>query len=158
MAVQTHEYTVNLKWTGNQKGGTTSYQAYDRDHEISMPGKVTIPGSSDPAFRGDRSRYNPEELLVAAISACHMLWYLHLCADSGVEVTEYVDVPLGRMIESSGSGGHFTDVLLRPKVTIARETSKKDAEALHSQAHERCYIANSLNFPVRCQPRILTAG
>src|SRR6476661_292670 len=102
-----HTYEIDLTWTGNRGTGTSAYRAYDRTHEIGAPGKPALPGSSDPAFRGDGTRYNPEEFLVAALSACHMLAYLHLCADAGVVVTGYVDRARGVMTETESGGGHF---------------------------------------------------
>lgn len=148
-----HRYTVEMKWTGNLGSGTSAYAAYSRDHVHSAGGKpVTIPGSSDPAFRGDASRYNPEELLVAALSSCHMLWYLHLCADAGIVVESYEDSPVGLMIEERGEG-QFTRVTLAPRVTI-RAGDSEQAHALHQEAHRLCFIARSVNFPVQLMPSI----
>src|SRR5882724_9252455 len=115
-----HKYETTVRWTGNLGTGTTGYKDYGRNHEISGSGKPVIPGSSDPAFRGDASRYNPEELLVATLSACHMLWYLHLCADSKIVVTAYSDTPVGFMAETADGGGHFTKVVLRPRVILKK--------------------------------------
>lgn len=153
MKHKTHSYSATVQWTGNLGQGTSSYRAYTRDHEISIPGKPVILGSADPAFRGDPSRYNPEELLVASLSTCHMLWYLHLCADAGVTVTHYSDDPAGTMVETD-DGGHFTEILLQPKVTVKAGTNLELAIGLHEKAHRFCFIANSVNFPVRCQPSI----
>ncbi len=153
-----HCYTVQVRWTGNLGRGTVGYGAYARAHEISVTGKPVIPGSSDPAFRGDPSRYNPEELLVASLSACHMLWYLHLCADAGVVVTDYADAASGTMVETPDGGGRFTAVVLRPDVTISRGGDAVLAERLHERAHRLCFIASSVNFPVRCEPRIREGG
>lgn len=149
-----HSYAVRVTWTGNLGQGTSGYTTYDRSHEISAAGKPAIPGSSDPAFRGDRSRYNPEDLLVASLSACHMLWYLHLCADAKIVVADYVDDASGTMAETSDGGGHFTEVVLRPSVVIGRGGDTALATALHERAHHLCFIANSVNFQVRCEPRI----
>ena len=143
-----HRYELSVCWTGNQGTGTSAYTGYSRNHDVIGAGKATIAGSSDPAFRGDRSRYNPEELLVASLSTCHMLWYLHLCADSGVVVTRYEDTPLGVMREDSDGSGVFTEVVLRPVVTIS-QGSEQDAHRLHEQANRMCYVANSVKFPVR---------
>lgn len=148
-----HSHAVRLTWTGNLGQGTSGYRAYDRAHEISAAGKPSIPGSSDPAFRGDPSRYNPEDLLVASLSACHMLWYLHLCADAKIIVTDYVDDAVGAMVETPDGGGHFEEVVLRPAVII-REGDAALATKLHGRAHHLCFIASSVNFPVRCEPRI----
>jgi organic hydroperoxide reductase OsmC/OhrA len=145
-----HNYRVNVIWTGNTGSGTSGYQAYKRDHEISVVGKPPILGSSDPKFRGDAARYNPEELLVAALSTCHMLWYLHLCADAGIVVESYEDRAEGTMKETTEGGGRFVSVKLRPHVRVIG--SIKQAEALHQRAHELCFIANSVNFPVEHEP------
>jgi len=148
-----HAYAVRVDWTGNLGSGTSGYRAYSRSHEITVPGKPPLPGSSDPTFRGDRSRYNPEELLVASLSACHMLWYLHLAADAGVVVTGYEDEARGTMVEAP-DGGSFTEVVLRPVVTIWPGADADAAQALHERAHSLCYIARSVSFPVRCEPEV----
>ena len=149
-----HSYPVRVEWTGNLGQGTGGYRAYERTHEISVAGKPIIPASSDPAFRGDPARYNPEELLVASLSACHMLWYLHLCADARIIVTRYGDSAAGTMVETPDGGGHFTEVVLRPAVVIRSGGDIAQAEKLHEGAHQLCFIANSVNFPVRCEPSI----
>jgi organic hydroperoxide reductase OsmC/OhrA len=150
-----HRYAVRTTWTGNIGQGTANYRAYKRDHEISGPHKqIVIPGSSDPKFRGDPARYNPEELLVASLSACHMLWMLHLCADAGISIASYSDDATGTMSESPDGSGRFTEVLLHPVMKIADAARISDAEALHARAHELCFIANSVNFPVRCTPSV----
>jgi organic hydroperoxide reductase OsmC/OhrA len=151
-----HTYAVSIRWTGNRGSGTRDYTSYDRTHEITAPSKPAIAGSSDAAFRGDATRYNPEDLLVASLSACHMLSYLHLCAVSGIEVVAYADDAAGTMVEVRESGGHFTDVVLRPRVTIANGDPDLAAH-LHEKAHHQCFIANSVNFPVRCEPTITLA-
>jgi organic hydroperoxide reductase OsmC/OhrA len=152
-----HEYSVTVKWTGDLGTGTSGYRAYKRDHEISAPGKPVIPGSSDPAFRGDPSRYNPEEMLVASLSTCHMLWYLHLCAEAGIVVTGYVDEPRGVMAETEEGGGRFTEVVLRPRVRLAAGADPALAQRLHEKAHDLCFIASSVNFPVTCEAETETA-
>ena len=149
-----HSYSVNVRWTGNLGQGTSNYQGYKRDHEISVPGKPPVPASSDPNFRGDKTRYNPEELLVASLSACHMLWYLHLCSEAGIVVTDYHDDAKGAMTETADGGGHFTSVTLRPTVTFASAVDTELAQKLHEKAHHLCFIANSVNFPVLCEPSI----
>jgi len=149
-----HSYQIDLRWVGNRGPGTANYRAYARDHEIAAPGKTAIAGSSDPKFRGDASRYNPEELLVASLSACHMLWYLHLCSESGIVVNDYQDAATGSMVESDDGGGHFTSVTLRPAVRIS-DTGKSDlAMELHDRAHHLCFIASSVKFPVLCEPSV----
>ena len=153
---KTHAYQITTTWTGNTGAGTSDYRGYERAHEISAPNKPVIAGSSDAAFRGDATRYNPEELLVASLSACHMLWYLHLCAENGIVVMAYMDDARGTMAETENGSGHFTEVTLRPVVTIAAGDGER-AKHLHERAHELCYIANSMNFPVRCECTIKNA-
>ena len=148
MVGKEHHYAVTVEWTGNTGRGTASYRGYERAHTIACPGKPDIPGSSDQNFRGDPSRWNPEELMVASLSTCHQLWYLHLCAVAGVVVTAYRDLAEGVMIEESDGGGRFIRVVLRPEVTIARSSDADKALALHHEAHAKCFIANSVNFPV----------
>jgi organic hydroperoxide reductase OsmC/OhrA len=147
-----HSYTVTTTWTGNTGTGTSGYRDYARCHEISSTEKPSIPGSSDPAFRGDRTRWNPEELLVASLSACHKLWYLHLCAEAGVVVEKYADEAVGVMEESADGGGQFVEVILRPRVELASGSDQAKARSLHHDAHARCFIARSVNFPVKCEP------
>jgi len=155
--LRTHRYALHLTWTGNDGSGTSGYRAYRRDHELAASGKPTIAGSSDPQFRGDRQRWNPEELLVAALSACHQLWYLHLCADAGIVVSAYEDSPEGFMEESADGGGQFTRVVLRPQVTVATGSSAELAQSLHERAHALCFIARSVNFPVELDARVTVA-
>ena len=147
-----HRYTLRLDWEGNRGSGTSSYTAYGREHRLSAPGKGTIAGSSDAAFRGDASRWNPEELLVASLATCHQLWYLHLAADAGIGVLAYHDEPEGWMVEDADHGGHFRRVVLRPTVTIRAGDDAARAAALHQRAHHLCFIANSVKFEVACEP------
>jgi organic hydroperoxide reductase OsmC/OhrA len=147
-----HSYSVSVRWTGNRGAGTRSYTAYERSHDILADGKPAIAGSSDPAFRGDRTRYNPEDLLVASLSACHMLAYLHECANAKIVVLEYHDDASGIMEETANGGGRFTEVVLRPSVVVEDPNHIEQASALHHHAHELCFIASSVNFPVRCEP------
>jgi organic hydroperoxide reductase OsmC/OhrA len=151
-----HRYVVSVSWTGNRGSGTSGYRDYTRDYEIAAEGKPVIPGSSDPAFRGDRSRWNPEELLVASLSACHKLWYLHLAAEAGIVVTAYIDRAEGVMEISAGGAGRFKSVVLHPAVTVKSGSDIERARALHESAHEMCFIANSVNFRVECEPEIKT--
>src|ERR1700720_4094993 len=144
-----HRYSVNVAWTGNTGKGTSDYRSYTRDHEIRVPGKPPIHGSSDPKFRGDPVRYNPEELLVASLSSCHMLWYLHLCAINGIVVTDYKDEANGVMAENADGSGAFVEVTLNPHVTIDAHSDPAKALLLHEEAHRYCFIANSVNFPVK---------
>jgi len=148
-----HQYKLSIIWTGNKGAGTSHYRAYDRDHLIQAAGKNDIEGSSDPAFRGNPTKYNPEEMLVAALSSCHMLWFLHVCAEAGVVVTAYEDQAEGTMIETADGGGHFTEVILHPRVTVLKPDMIERTEALHHQAHKFCFIANSCNFPIRHEPQ-----
>jgi organic hydroperoxide reductase OsmC/OhrA len=148
-----HTYRLEMTWTGNDGRGTADYKAYRRDHEISAPGKPVLPGCSGPGFRGDPSRYNPEELLVASLSSCHMLWVLHLCATAGVVVEAYQDSPVGVMRENPDGSGEFVDVELRPEVTIAAGSDLQKLEEIHHEAHHKCFIARSVNFPVRVTPQ-----
>jgi organic hydroperoxide reductase OsmC/OhrA len=142
-----HFYTTTIQWTGNRGTGTSEYRAYGRDHFLQIEGKPVVPCSSDPVFRGDPTRYNPEELLVAALSACHMLWYLHLCAEQGIVVKEYTDTAIGSMKETENGSGKFTGVVLQPRIKIAAG-DVKIAQGLHEHATKMCFIANSVNFPV----------
>lgn len=146
-----HEYRIELRWDGNLGEGTTNYRAYSRDHWLAGAGKPPLPGSSDPTFRGDRERYNPEELFLGSLSACHMLWFLHLCSERGIVVTDYRDGAEGSMTEDENGGGRFTEVVLRPRVTILETGDPAVVESLHEEAHRMCFIANSVNFPVRCE-------
>lgn len=147
-----HTYALTTRWTGNTGTGTSSYRAYERNHVIQADNKPDIPGSSDPSFRGDKTRYNPEELLVASLSTCHMLWFLHLCAEAGVTVLEYVDQATGVMVETADGGGYFSEVTLHPAVVVAEPDMIETANGLHHQANKLCFIANSCNFPVRHEP------
>lgn len=144
----THDYDVTLEWTGNLGRGTADYRAYARNYTCHAKDKPVIEGSADPHFRGDPACWNPEELLVASLSACHQLWYLHLCADAGVVVLGYRDSAHGRMIEHADGSGEFTRVTLRPVVTIALESDAQLARSLHARAAQHCFIARSMAFPV----------
>ena len=149
-----HSYAVDLRWTGDRGTGTSGYRDYDRSYEVRCEGKPVLAGSADPTFRGDRTKWNPEEMLLSALSSCHMLAYLHLCADVGVVVLGYADSAVGTMVLQPDGSGRFTSVTLRPRVQIARENSAAMAQALHHRAHELCFIANSVNFPVRCEAAV----
>jgi organic hydroperoxide reductase OsmC/OhrA len=150
-----HHYEVHMTWVGNDGDGTRTYRSYRRDHLITAQGKPEIPGSSDPAFGGDPQRYNPEELLIASLSSCHMLWYLHLCAVGDIVVLSYEDTPHGVMEEDASGSGKFVDVELRPVVVIAPGGDEATAQNFHHEAHTKCFIANSVNFPVRLSPRVV---
>jgi organic hydroperoxide reductase OsmC/OhrA len=147
-----HHYKLTVNWTGNKGTGTSNYRAYERSHTITVENKFELLASSDPAFRGDKSKHNPEEFLVASLSSCHMLWYLHLCADAGIIVTDYVDHATGIMVETPDGGGHFTEVTLNPVVTVTETSMTAKANELHKKANELCFISRSVNFPVLHNP------
>ncbi len=147
-----HHYNVTIQWTGNKGTGTDNYKNYERSHQIIIENKPDISGSSDPAFRGDKTKHNPEELLVATLSSCHMLWYLHLCAEAGIIVLDYNDNATGIMVETSNGGGKFSEVTLNPVVTVSDNSMVDKANKLHKKANELCFIANSVNFPVIHNP------
>ncbi len=147
-----HTYVVTITWTGNRGTGTSGYRAYARAHDATVPGKPPLALSSDPAFQGDRLRYNPEEMLVASLSSCHMLWYLHLCSTESILVQAYEDIAEGIMSERSDGGGAFVEVVLAPEITLSPGADLARARALHAEAHRKCFIANSVNFPVRHEP------
>lgn len=149
-----HEYDVDVVWTGNHGTGTSAYRAYGREHEVSSGVAPTIPGTADPAFRGDPARWNPEQLQVAALSQCHMLWYLNLAAAAGVVVTAYEDHAHGVMAQDETGAGQFESVILRPQVMITEASDPAIALQIHSTVPERCFIARSVNFPVYHQPVI----
>jgi organic hydroperoxide reductase OsmC/OhrA len=151
-----HHYKAHLIWNGNKGTGTSSYAAYGREYTIDVEGKPKITGSADPSFRGDRTLHNPEDLLVASLSSCHMLSYLALCALQGIRVMTYEDDASGTMM-ADRNGGKFTEVVLRPHVTIAAGGDITLATKLHETAHEQCYIASSCNFPVLHEPTIVEA-
>jgi len=153
-----HRYEATVTWTGNRGEGTAGYKAYGRDHTIACPGKPAIRGSADTVFRGDADRHNPEDLLVAALSACHMLWYLHLCSIAGVVVTAYEDTASGVMETGPPDGaGQFSRVTLAPRVTIAAGSCAETAARLHETAGANCFVARSVNFPVEHRPEIVQA-
>ena len=151
-----HEYATALRWTGNTGEGTATYRSYRRTCTVSAAGKPAIAGSSDPAFRGDPDRWNPEELLVVSLAQCHMLWYLDLAARNGIVVTGYQDDASGTMAEHADGSGNFTEVVLRPRVTIAAGDADL-AQRLHDSVDELCFIARSVNFPVRHVPVTVVA-
>jgi len=155
MPERTHTYRIANRWTGNLGEGTATYRAYSRNFELTGAGKQTaVPCSSDPHFRGDAARYNVEEVLVGSLSGCHMLWVLHLCADAGIVVTEYSDEATGEMVEHADGAGEFVRVTLHPRMTITDAARVDEAIALHHRAHELCFIARSVNFPVECEAAV----
>ncbi len=157
MADRAHRYETHLVWTGNADT-SLPFQNHDRSYEIGAPGKSAIFGSSDKIFRGNVHRWNPEDLLVASLSACHHLWYMGLCAAAGIVVLTYEDAAEGEMVEeNAGGAGQFVRVTLRPHITVAAGSDLKEALRLHEIAHENCFIARSVNFPVEHDP-IVVAG
>lgn len=152
-----HRYTVRSTWTGDRGTGTSGYRDYDRAVTLEIPGKPAVLASSDKPFRGDPSRWNPEDLLLAALSECHLLSYLHACVQAGVVVVGYEDEASGLMVEDGRGGGAFREVMLRPRVTVADASMVDAAASAHAQAHEWCFIANSVNFPVRHKATIVVA-
>ncbi|RYE16711.1 MAG: OsmC family peroxiredoxin [Sphingobacteriales bacterium] len=153
-----HNYSLTIKWTGNTGTGTSGYRVYERSHVISVNNKPDIMGSSDPAFRGDTTKHNPEELLVASVSSCHLLWYLHVCAEAGVIIVDYFDNATGTMEETANGSGHFTGITLNPVVTVAQSNMADKAKELHKKANKMCFIANSVNFPVKHDAVIKVIG
>jgi organic hydroperoxide reductase OsmC/OhrA len=151
---RTHTYELTVTWTGNLGTGTSGYRSYERDHEVTAHRLPVLLGSSDPSFRGDATRWSPEQLLVAALSQCHMLWYLHLAADRGIVVTEYIDHPVGVMTEDAVGLGRFTVVTLRPMVGVTHASMVVPAGGIHAEANASCFIARSVNFPVAHEPRV----
>ena len=153
-----HRYALTVTWTGNTGGGTSTYRGYRRTHTVIAEGPPELLGSADRTFHGDRERWNPEQLLLASLAQCHMLSYLHVCVDAGVVVTDYVDRATGSMRTEADGGGRFAEVVLHPSVTVADETMVEAATRAHHRAHQLCFIANSVNFPVRHEPVHRTAG
>jgi organic hydroperoxide reductase OsmC/OhrA len=152
--VPDHHYETQLRWA--DPAGTADYRTYSREHEVVAPGRPALVGSADRPFRGDPARWNPELLLLAALSECHLLSYLSFCARAGVVVTAYADRATGTM-RQEGLGGRFTEVVLRPSVTVAEASMRDQAETLHGPAHDACFIASSVSFPVRHEPSVVAA-
>jgi organic hydroperoxide reductase OsmC/OhrA len=152
-----HRYSIIVRWTGNLGIGTSGYRTYSRNFEARAEGKQPIQGSSDPTFQGESSRWNPEELLVASVSACHQLWYLHLASEDGITVVEYNDQAEGILQEHADGSGQFTRIVLRPTVIVIAGSDVERAEALHHAAHQMCFIANSVKFSVTYEPKTILA-
>ncbi|KAA5973667.1 MULTISPECIES: OsmC family protein [unclassified Pantoea] len=150
-----HNYTSRIFWTGNLGTGTSGYKAYARTWDIAISGKEVIHCSNDPLLGGDASKMNPEDLLISSLSACHMLWYLHLASDAGITVLGYEDSPLATGEISKGGAGRFISAVLRPTITVAEETNLDAATAIHHEIHKVCFIARSVNFPVSCEPEFI---
>ena len=149
-----HNYKLAVKWTGNQGSGTSNYNEFERSYAIQIENKVVIHGSSDPEFRGDRTKHNPEELLLAATSSCHMLWYLHFCSENKIIVVDYIDNATAILQETENGNGKFSSITLNPIVTVTEKAMIEQATELHKKANEFCFVANSLNFKVEHQPVI----
>jgi len=152
--MKNHNYKSTIEWTGNTGESTKNYRSYERNYIISVDGKAEITGSSDPAFLGNPELHNPEDLLLASVSSCHLLWYLHFCSVNKILVLSYIDFAEGTMIESENGSGKFTEIILKPKILVAEKKMIKKAIELHQKANEYCFIANSLNFKVKHQPEI----
>ncbi|MEZ5872947.1 MAG: OsmC family protein [Nitratireductor sp.] len=155
MTGSTHEYSATISWTGNRGTGTSAYRAYDRTWDLESPGKPVLHCSNDPLLGGDPAKYNPEDMLLAALSACHMLWYLHLCANAGIVVTSYRDEPVGVGETARNGAGRFLSATLRPRIMIAKGGDTARAEQIHHEVHQYCFIARSVNFPVGYEPEIV---
>ncbi|ERJ58698.1 OsmC family protein [Sphingobacterium paucimobilis] len=149
-----HTYQSKIEWTGNIGSGTENYRSYERDHRIIFENKPVIEGSAAPAFRGDATKHNPEDFLVSSLSSCHMLWYLHFCAVNGIVVVEYSDIAEGIMVEEENGKGRFIEVTLNPHVKVKSQDMTALAAELHKKAHEYCFIANSVNFPIKHRPTV----
>lgn len=152
-----HRYELGLRWTGSLGTGTTGFRAFTRDHDVTAPGLPTLLGSADPAFRGDPSRWNPEQLLVAALAQCHLLTYLWLAVQERIVVVAYEDAPTGTMLAERDGSGRFAEVTLRPTVTVTDAGDVERAQALHDRVGDYCFIARSINFPLHHEPTTLVA-
>ena len=150
-----HSYVSRIVWTGNRGTGTSGYREYDRTWNVAIPGKPVVECSNDPLLGGNPARMNPEDMLLSALSACHMLWFLHFAADAGIAVFAYEDEPEGVAEVGTGGAGRFLSATLRPQITVAEGTDTGLASALHGRIHDVCFIARSVNFPVRCEPRFV---
>ncbi len=153
MDLSQHHYQVQVQWTGNRGTGTSSYRGYGRDHIIRGEGLPDLVGTADPTFHGDRDRWNPEQLLLAALTQCHMLSYLHLAVKNGITVTSYSDAAEGTLHLNRDGSGQFTEVVLHPHVVVSEKAHAEKAQTLHVPAHSVCFIARSVNFPVHHQPK-----
>lgn len=147
-------YLIHLEWTGNLGEGTKDYRSYHRSYTVNAEGKEAVQGSADPQFKGDASKWNPEEMLLSSLSACHMLWYLHLCSTHKITVSAYTDQPLANLNVDGAGNGQFTKAILRPHIVIQESEKVETARALHHEAHQKCFVARSINFPVSIEPTI----
>lgn len=151
-----HDFSPTIRWTGNRGQGTSSYRSYDRKWQIETPGKPVIQCSNDPMLGGDPELHNPEDMLISALSACHMLWYLHLASNGGIIVESYEDCPVGYGETAPNGAGRFVAATLRPRVVVQAGTSLAQAEAIHGRVHQYCFIARSVNFPISYEPETVT--
>lgn len=154
---QEHAYPARIVWTGNRGEGTKHYKGYDRTWDLAVEGKPVVSCSNDPVLGGDPTKYNPEDLLIAAVASCHMLWYLHLCSNTGITVLAYEDNPVGQGVMHPNASGNFTSATLRPKITVAAGADLEKARDIHNDVHKYCFIARSVNFPISFEPEIIEA-
>ena len=152
-----HDFISQVEWTGNRGTGTSAYKDYDRTWDLIVPGKEVVNCSNDPMLGGDPTKYNPEDLLISALSSCHMLWYLHLCSVADIVVTAYKDTPCGIGESEPDGKGRFVEAVLRPVIHITHESDAQRAEEIHEEIHKYCFIARSVNFPVRHEITIIKA-
>ena len=150
-----HDFPARIIWTGNKGTGTSAYRAYDRTWDMALDGKETVHCSNDPMLGGDPSKYNPEDLLITALSSCHMLWYLHLCSQAGVTVTAYEDNPIGIGESEPDGSGEFVEAILKPRITITNDSNVDTARAIHDEIHNYCFIARSVKFPVSYEVEVI---
>lgn len=155
MALNQHHFEINVNWTGNRGTGTSGYKAYGRDHSVTAVGLPTLLGSADRVFHGDRDRWNPEQLLITALSQCHMLSYLHVAASHGVVITKYEDSASGTLVMNADGSGQISLVTLHPDIAVAEPAMEALALSLHAEAASKCFIARSVNFPVHHEPGVL---
>lgn len=152
-----HAYPARIVWTGNRGEGTRHYKGYERTWDLALEGKPVVSCSNDPVLGGDPSKYNPEDLLIASVASCHMLWYLHLCSNAGITVLSYEDNPVGNGVMHPNASGNFTSATLHPKITVAAGDDLEKARAIHGDVHKYCFIARSVNFPISFEPEIVEA-
>ncbi|PIE12289.1 MAG: peroxiredoxin [Rhodobacterales bacterium] len=150
-----HDFETRVVWTGNRGEGTAHYRAYDRTWDLAMPGKPVLSCSNDPLLGGEPSKHNPEDMLIAALSSCHMLWYLHLASDAGIVVTSYEDQPIGHGESTPDGAGRFVGATLRPRITVKADADLAQAQAIHSEVHKYCFIARSVAFPIEIKARFV---
>ncbi len=153
-----HEYKLSLTWTGNEGKGTADLSSYKRSYQSAVEGKPILEGSADPSYMGDPTKWNPEEMLLSSVASCQMLWYLGLCAMKKIAVTKYKDSPEGVVTTEAGGGGTFTEIILRPQIEISDAAQLEVAKSLHEEAHKKCFVANSLNCPIKIEPTVIASS